>query len=197
MSVQVEGLHLWLRPPELDRGLAWVFPAGARSRVGIARYDGKGELKNRLVAFAPSSAGLEIHGGALPASFGAATLPGVFRVGDAAGQCLPVTGEGIRPALVFGQLAGRLARRVLEDRSSLDGALRGYRRQVRRRAPYYAFLGALQDLLLAVPPRLAGTFTSLIAVCFQADRAYWWAANPRSLDSGSWATAQPKLAEPA
>lgn len=38
---------------------------------------------------------------------------------DAAGQCLALTGEGIRPALVWGQEAGRQARRVLEGHADL------------------------------------------------------------------------------
>lgn len=188
MPVRGEGLHLWLRPPGLDGGLAWVFPAGERSRVGIARYRGNEVLKDRLQAFAPGAAMLDVHGGALPAGMVDPTLRGVFRVGDSAGQCLPVIGEGIRPALVYGQLAGRLARRVLERRSSLSRALRGYRRFVRRRSPYYGFLSAVQDALLAVPARAAGAFTALIATCFESppgQALYWWAADPYELDAGS------------
>ena len=198
MPIQGQGLHLWLRPPELNCGLAWVFPADAGSRVGIACYRGKGALKGRLEAFAPGAADLKIHGGTLTASMMAPTLRGVFRIGDAAGQCLPVTGEGIRPAVVFGQLAGRFARRVLEGQSSLQSSLRAYRWHVRRRAPYYAFLGAMQDLLLALPPRLAGSFTSLIAGCFQTglgQATFWWAADPSSLQAGLRTPAMQKLAE--
>ena len=187
IPIQGEGLHLWLRPTQLGCGMAWVFPADDHSRVGIACYRGRGRLKERLESFAPGVAGFEVHGGALTSAMVEPTSPGVFRVGDAAGQCLPVTGEGIRPALVFGQLAGRLAHRVIHRQSSLDHSLRAYRRLVRRRAPYYSFLGAVQDLLVAVPSRLAGSFTSLIAGCFQTgpgQATYWWAADPRSLDAG-------------
>lgn len=197
MPLKGAGLHLWLRPPELDCGMAWVFPAAARSRVGMARYRGQGSLKDRLEAFAPGAVEFEFHGGALTASMVTPTLPGVFRVGDAAGQCLPVTGEGIRPALVLGQLAGRLARRVLDGQSSLETSLRAYRRFVLRRAPYYGFLTAVQDLLLAVPVRLADTYTSLIAGCFQTppgQATYWWAADPLSLDAESREAALPRPA---
>lgn len=188
MPVRGEGLHLWLRPPVLDGGLAWVFPAGERSRVGIARYRGNQVLKDRLEAFAPGAGTLDIHGGALPSGMVKPTLRGVFRVGESAGQCLPVTGEGIRPALVYGQIAGRLARSVLESQSSLSRALRGYRRIVRRRSTYYGFLGAVQDALLAVPARTAGAFTAFIASCFESppgQTLYWWAADPSLLDPGS------------
>ena len=183
-----EGLRLWLRPPQLDCGMAWVFPAGDRSRVGVACYLGKGRLKDRLEAFAPIAVNSRVHGGSFTSRLAAPTLPGVFRVGDAAGQCLPVTGEGIRPALVFGQLAGRPARRVIEGESSIDAALRDYRRTVRLRAPYYSFLGAVQDVLLAMPTRFASSFTALIANCFKTSpgqATYWWAADPLSLDMGA------------
>ena len=197
MPLQGQGLHLWLRPPELDCGMAWAFPAAAHSRVGIARYRGKGALKDKLEAFAPHAADFAIHGGALTASMVAPTLRGVFRVGDAAGQCLPVTGEGIRPALVFGRLAGGLAHRVLEGQSSLESSLRAYRRFVLRRAPYYALLTAVQDLLLAVPAPLAASYTSLIAGCFQTppgQATYWWAADPLSLGAESQVAALPRPA---
>ena len=188
IPVHGEGLQLWLRPPQVDCGMAWVFPAGDHSRVGVACYRGQGRLKDRLHAFAPSAVDSRVHGGSFTSGLAASTLPGVFRVGDAAGQCLPVTGEGIRPALVFGQLAGRNARRVIEGESSMDRALRDYRRTVRRRAPYYSFLSAVQDLLIAMPPRLAGSFAALIASCFQTSpgqAAYWWAADPLSLRMGA------------
>jgi hypothetical protein len=50
----------------------------------------------------------------------------VFFAGDAAGLCLPLTGEGIRPALLSGQLAGRLAARVLTRGLALPDALSAY-----------------------------------------------------------------------
>jgi menaquinone-9 beta-reductase len=182
-----EGLHLWLRPKELSCGMAWIFPAGGHSRIGIACYRGHGGLRRRLSAFSPPTVGQPLHGGLLPSRLAAATDGAVFRVGDAAGQCLPVTGEGIRPALVFGQIAGRLVRLMLASDIELRQALSAYRRQVGRRAPYYGFLRLIQAALLGIPRPSAPFFTEALAAAFQTapgQASYWGAADPMSLDPG-------------
>jgi menaquinone-9 beta-reductase len=182
-----EGLHLWLRPPELECGMAWVFPAGTSSRIGVGCYRGRGRLRAPLAAFFPASSSVAAHGGRLPSRFRRPVVDGVFRVGDAAGQCLPVTGEGIRPALVFGQVAGRRARGVLTGECALKEALSAYAGFVQRRAPYYGFLSWLQDVLVAIPRPLASTFVRLMAAGYQSGpglRSYWWAADPMFLGEG-------------
>ena len=182
-----DGLHLWLRPKELSCGMAWIFPAGGHSRIGVACYRGQGGLRRRLSAFSPPTVGQPLHGGRLPSRLAAATDGAVIRVGDAAGQCLPVTGEGIRPALVFGQTAARLVRLVLAGDIELAHALSAYRRQVARRAPYYNFLRLVQAALLRAPTRLSPSFIAAIAAAFQTapgQATYWGAADPMSLDVG-------------
>lgn len=182
-----EGLHLWLRPKELSCGMAWVFPGGGHSRIGIACYRGHGDLRRRLNAFSPLTVGQPLHGGRFPSRLAAGTDGAVFRVGDAAGLCLPVTGEGIRPALVFGQIAGRLVRQVLAGDIELEQALSAYRRQVARRAPYYGFLRLIQAALLGAPTLIAPFFTGALAAAFQTapgQATYWTAAEPMSLDPG-------------
>jgi flavin-dependent dehydrogenase len=180
-----EGLHLWLRPKELSCGMAWIFPAGGHSRIGVACYQGHGDLRRRLNAFAPLTEGKSLYGGRFPSRLVAATDGAVLRVGDAAGLCLPVTGEGIRPALVFGQIAGRLVRQVLAGEIELEQALSAYRRQVARRATYYGFLRLIQGALLRVPTPMAPFFIRAIAAAFQAapgQATYWGAADPMTLD---------------
>ena len=66
------------------------------------------------------------QGNWIPHRLRAAAEGDVFFVGDSAGHCLPLTAEGIRPALYFGIALGRELRRVLEGRSSRDTALRRY-----------------------------------------------------------------------
>src|SRR3979490_2543828 len=56
------------------------------------------------------------------------TVGRVFAVGDAAGQCLPLTAEGIRPALYFGGEGGRIVQRVLDGAGSLEAGLEAYQR---------------------------------------------------------------------
>ena len=54
------------------------------------------------------------------------TEAGVFFVGDSAGQCLPLTAEGIRTALYYGIAVGREMRAVLEGRRSRKQAAANY-----------------------------------------------------------------------
>ncbi len=62
---------------------------------------------------------------------------GVFFVGDSAGHCFPLSGEGIRTAFYFGIACGRELRAVLAgERSRERGAARATRRSARHtRAP--------------------------------------------------------------
>ena len=89
-----------------------------------------------------------LHGGFLRANLCPPVIEGVFVVGDAGGQCLPLTGEGIRTAVWAGQACGRLIRMVLDGRLTLDEARRRYhalvvRQQRRYRALLWATLGVL------------------------------------------------------
>jgi flavin-dependent dehydrogenase len=167
-------------------GYAWDFPAGDHRRVGVIAYGQSGKLKQRLEDFLGRPVQrASVHGGGLPARLPEGVAGGrVFLVGDAAGQCLPLTGEGIRPALVFGQAAGRLARRVLEGKLSLPAALATYRRAVRRVRPAYAMLALLQRGLGRVPSRSVPALAWLFGagpLSWPAERAYWAVAPPERL----------------
>jgi flavin-dependent dehydrogenase len=83
-----------------------------------------------------------------------ATEDGVFFAGDAAGHCLPLSGEGIRTALFFGDAAGREMRAVLAGEKDKDVALADYARISSRRAAAFALLLAAQKTLPRLPPRL-------------------------------------------
>ena len=182
-----EGLHFWVFPPELGCGMGWLFPAGDTSRAGLACYRGQGGLKQPLHhLFVSEGEPPGLHGGFFPARLRDPVVDGrVFLVGDAAGQCLPVTGEGIRPALVYGQLAGRLAGRVLAGELELADALTGYRRAVLAQRGGWAGLAALQRAALAsprlLPPALAWLFGAG-PLARPAQRAYLRLAPPAILN---------------
>lgn len=182
-----EALHFWVLPPEMGCGAAWLFPAGSHSRVGIACYQGKGGLKPRLEAFLSSTPSAGLHGGFFPSRLRDPVADRVFLVGDAAGQCFPLTGEGIRPALVYGQVAGRLARRVIEGDLSMEETLGLYRATVRAQRRYYWFLYSLQRAVLRASPRglrlFARTFGGGV-LSRPAHSKYWKMADPELLSPG-------------
>ena len=99
-----EALYFWFDPGLMPCGVTWIFPIGDRSRIGVASYRGESRLSARLSSFLWSLGrdGDGYHGGFFPWRLRQPTVGPAFVVGDAAGQCLPVTGEGIRPALHFG-----------------------------------------------------------------------------------------------
>ena len=80
------------------------------------------------------------HGTYFPNRLFRPTVGRLFAVGDAAGQCLPLTAEGIRPAFYFGVECGRIIQQIFEGRLGLDNGTRTYRRLVDR-------TGARTDLM--------------------------------------------------
>lgn len=166
VPVREDGLHFWYDPAHLlPKGVTWLFPTGAASRTGIASYVGQTRLKPGLERWLEQTLGQDaggFHGGYFPYRSRVATSGHVFRVGDAAGQCLPLTGEGIRPALYFGAVAGRLTRMILGGLLSEEDALRLYRQQVSAYRPLYDFLFVAQKLLTNIPVRGVETLAALI-----------------------------------
>ncbi|MBO0744196.1 MAG: NAD(P)/FAD-dependent oxidoreductase [Candidatus Dormibacteraeota bacterium] len=152
-----DGLHFWVGDPLAADGYLWDFPAGGKSRIGLIRYASGGALKPRLEEFVERSVeGPALHGGVLPAGLRRGVAGHVFLAGDAAGLCLPLTGEGIRPALVFGQIAGRLAARVLDRQLTLDDALAAYAALLadRRLALKFGILALVERRMRSMPARV-------------------------------------------
>jgi flavin-dependent dehydrogenase len=181
-----ENLCFWYDPNLVPRGVAWFFPIGQASRIGVASYVGDGHLRPHLDMFL-DSLGLtaaKIYGGFFPWSFRKPTVGNLFVVGDAAGQCLPLTGEGIRPAIYFGQACGRTLQRVLEGEVSLRQGLDEYRAFVLYHRGLYRLLGPLQRLLMWGP---VGLVQRLIALTCREPfrslilRGYIAFANPARL----------------
>ncbi len=158
-----ESLCFWYDPNLLPEGVAWFFPIGQASRIGVASYAGDGHLRAHLDIFLDSLglAKRKIHGGYFPSSLREPTVGKLFVVGDAAGQCLPLTGEGIRPALYFGQACGHIIGRVMDGKLSLRQGLDEYRAFVLHHRGLYRLLGLLQRLLMRGP---VGLINGLIAL---------------------------------
>lgn len=194
-----QGLHFWVRPRHMPCGVTWQFPAGETSRVGIACYHGRGGLTAPLAdfldthAFPTGPTTPRMHGGGIPSRLRDPIAGPVLLVGDAAGQCLPLTAEGIRPALVFGQAAGRLARRALDGTLTLEQVRERYRQTVRARRHRYRLLEGMQAMLLRSPQRALPMLAWLLgesALTGPAQRAYWQIADPGLLRQG-WTGGSP------
>jgi menaquinone-9 beta-reductase len=184
-----DGLHFYVGPSNGSRRFYWIFPADDHVRAGLATYTGHSALSQELVDFLDrhdlGEPGGQ-HGGYFPSRLIDPIRDGMFVVGDAAGQCLPVSGEGIRPALVFGQLAGRLAERVRLGELLLDQALSRYRAYVLSCGRGYRFLDRLQTILNWLPDPLFALFVRTIG----SDRVLPWAV------SRYWSVANPDLLTP-
>jgi digeranylgeranylglycerophospholipid reductase len=166
IPVSDNGLHFYYDSQRLrPYHIGWLFPIGAYSRAGFASYRGHTRLDEGLRVFVQQAYGQSTngrHGGFFPYKRQPAITGNVFRVGDAAGQCLPFTGEGIRPALFFGAEAGYLARRVLEGELRLNEAMHTYRKFVKRNRMSYRLLLAVQMILPGLPMRSIESLAGLI-----------------------------------
>ena len=83
-----------------------------------------------------------------------ATEDGVFFVGDSAGHCFPLSGEGIRTAFYFGIACGRELRDVLAGAQSRERALERYAAFSARHERAFRRALQLQRLIPALPPRV-------------------------------------------
>lgn len=159
------GLHFYLDRKLVPDGAAWVFPCGEFSRVGVASYAGRTRLRADLTRFC-ATLGADsgpFHGGFFPWRLGQPVRGRTMQVGDSAGQCIPFSGEGIRPAAFYGVHAGRLMRAVLEGRCGLASALERYSRLVAERRGFYRFFRAIQAYVRLMPARLTERLLAFLA----------------------------------
>ena len=146
------GLHFYFLPKVRD-GYAWVFPAGGRIRFGVLSYLGRSKLHGALEQFM-GRFGLRpgtVHGGFLASGLRSPVVDGVFVVGDASGHCLPLTGEGIRTAVLGGFQCGELLRRVLGGELSRRQAENHYQKFTERSRRKFKALLWGNRALLALP----------------------------------------------
>lgn len=169
---QGDALYFWAAPGPLPHVISWIFPTGAASRVGVGSYAGHSKLKGPLASFmdglgmTPTS----YHGTYFPSELRAPTAGTVFVVGDAAGQCLPCTAEGIRPALYFGEQCGLIVQRVIDGRLSLAEALAEYRRRVLAYRWMYRRMQWAQWTVQRVPRQWLGGMAELA----RRTQRHWW-----------------------
>jgi len=174
-----EDLELWLDPAYVRAGYSWSFPARDELRVGVGSFDPRDHVREpteRLAADVGVAAE-RWQGNWIPHQIRPATEDGVFFVGDSAGHCIPLSGEGIRTAFHFGIAAGREIRAVVGGEKRREAALAAYGDFSEAHAPFFRRALALQRLIPALPPR---ALTALLAVMGRerpCRRAFTWYLN--------------------
>ena len=147
------GLHFYYEREIVRSGYAWLFPCGATTRIGLCTFDPDVRLGPILAAFL-ARFGLECgptHGGIMSTVWREPVADGVFRVGDAAGQCLPMTAEGIRPALYGGIGCGQALAAALAGSITADAARARYGALVQGLARYHRRLLKMQAAIAWAP----------------------------------------------
>jgi flavin-dependent dehydrogenase len=103
-------------------------------------------------------------------------------VGDSAGHCFPLSGEGIRTAFYFGIAAGRELRAVLAGSKTRERAFADYAAFHDAHAPAFRRALFLQRLVPALPPRVLSLGLRALSRQPLVDRAFGWyldQAHPR------------------
>ena len=140
-------------------GYVWVFPLSdnkARIGLGVTKPDSKVSpllLLDKLISDRPGIFGdmgrispVELHSGVIPIEPAPSrvTMDGLIIVGDAAGQANPIVGEGIRPAIKFGNLAAEVSSYAIEKGDVGIESLQRYEKEAKRAANYNSIALKLQ-----------------------------------------------------
>jgi digeranylgeranylglycerophospholipid reductase len=150
-----DALDVWIERSLVRRGYAWRVPAGDEARIGVGSYDPRQHVKAPTNALAErlDAPAVRYQGNWFPHRLRAATDGEVLYVGDSAGHCFPLSGEGIRTAFYFGIAAGRELRAVLVGERTREQALQRYAAFHDAHAPAFRRALRLQRLIPALPPR--------------------------------------------
>ena len=177
-------LDIWIDRSVVRYGYAWSVPAAGERRVGVGSYEPRHHVKEptREMARRLGTEPVRYQGNWFPHQLRPATEDGVFFVGDSAGHCIPLSGEGIRTAFYFGIACGRELRAVVSGGRQRDEALATYAAFSAAHAPLFRRALRLQRLIPALPPK---TLTALLSVmgrdraCRRAFSWYLEQAHPR------------------
>jgi len=171
-----DALDVWVERSLVRRGYGWRVPAGAEARIGVGSYDPRRHVKEPTVALAErlDADAVRYQGNWFPHRLRSAVEDGVLFVGDSAGHCFPLSGEGIRTAFYFGIAAGREIAAVIAGEQDRDDALRRYAAFHERHRPAFRRALALQRLVPALPPRALTVALHALAAQPLTDCAFGW-----------------------
>jgi menaquinone-9 beta-reductase len=150
-----DALEVWVERSLVRRGYGWRVPAGGEARIGVGSYDPRQHVREPTDGLAArlDAPAVRYQGNWFPHRLRQPTDGEVLYVGDSAGHCFPLSGEGIRTAFYFGLAAGRELRTVLEGTKLRERALADYAAFHDAHAPAFRRALRLQRLIPALPPR--------------------------------------------
>jgi menaquinone-9 beta-reductase len=192
-------LDVWIERSLVRYGYGWSVPAGDEQRVGVGSYEPRHHVRRATVELAEQLARdpVRYQGNWFPHRLRRAAQDNVFFVGDSAGHCFPLSGEGIRTAFYFGIACGRELRSVLSGERSTDEALRSYARFSASHRRAFGLALRLQWLVPRLPPRVLTLGLRALARQALVDRAFGWyleQAHPASIGAYRPAAMPPRTA---
>jgi menaquinone-9 beta-reductase len=148
-----DDLEVWIDRRYVPAGYGWSFPAQEEQRIGVGSFDPRFHVKDTTVLLADDleRPAVRYQGNWIPHKLRPGTEDGIFFVGDSAGQCIPLTAEGIRTAFYFGIKLGDELRAVVAGEQDRDAALRNYATFVDRHEWKFRWMLRAQRLLPRLP----------------------------------------------
>jgi flavin-dependent dehydrogenase len=171
-----EDLDVWIERSLVRRGYGWRVPAAGEARVGVASYAPGDHVRQPTVELAErlQLGAVRYQGNWFPHRLRPASEDAIFFVGDSAGHCFPLSGEGIRTAFYFGIACARELTAVLRRQRSRAEALERYASFSADHARAFAIAGRLQQVIPALPPRLLTSAFRLLGRQWLIDRVFGW-----------------------
>ncbi len=139
-------LRFFADPEIIRNGIAWLFPCGETARFGIGSYSGYTKLLPVLKRFV-GRYGLKIgkiHGDHFCYCLKKPVIKNLFLVGCAAGQTLPLSGEGIKRSIRFGLDCGEIIQKIVDGVLSFEQGAKRYERLALSKEKYYNYLLKIQ-----------------------------------------------------
>jgi menaquinone-9 beta-reductase len=169
-------LDVWIDRSVIRYGYAWSVPAAGERRIGVGSYEPRHHVKEptKDMARRLGTDAVRYQGNWFPHELRPAAQDGVFFVGDSAGHCIPLSGEGIRTAFHFGIAAGRELRAVIAGAKRREQALAAYGAFSDSHAPFYRRALRLQRLIPALPPRALTALLKVLGREKPCTRAFTW-----------------------
>jgi menaquinone-9 beta-reductase len=191
-------LDVWIERSLVPRGYLWRVPADGEQRVGAGSYEPRDHVKEptRELAGRLEYPPVRYQGNWFPHRLRDATDDGAFFVGDSAGHCFPLSGEGIRTAFYFGIACGRELRATLAGEQTRAQALDRYAAFSARHEPAFRRALQLQRLIPALPPRLLTVLLRAMSNQHIIDRSFGWyldQAHPSFANRAPHATPSPAV----